>query len=229
MKKECRICFDTDGAMIAPCLCNGTSKYVHIVCLERWRIMKNNDNFIKCPTCKYVYRTDQKHDYLRFLFEYKTFIVKVMPVVILFIVMTIYEKFINYLIDLLDPKQIVVNFIIGNITYILNVAIFLTTLELIFITEYPLTMIASVTFSSLIIYILINKYPWMKQNSGRGFLQALSLYIISICYNRSLSNITLGYHSMVKDKIIPGIDNYVNNCFVYLSSYRCVIKDREST
>ena len=37
--KECRICFnnDKDDEYIAPCLCSGTSKYVHISCLEKWR------------------------------------------------------------------------------------------------------------------------------------------------------------------------------------------------
>jgi E3 ubiquitin-protein ligase DOA10 len=225
MKKECRICFDTDGAMIAPCLCNGTSKYVHISCLERWRTTINNDNFIKCPTCKYVYRTDQKRDYLRFLFEYKTFIVKVIPVVIVLIVIMAYEKFIDYLIDLLDSKQIIINFIIDNVTYIYSFIILFVSLEMFFSIYQTITV---TIFSFLVTHILFNEYPWMKQWSGRGFLHLLSLYTISICYNRSLSNINMGYILMVNEQIISRIDKYVNNCFVYLSSYRCVIKDRES-
>ena len=38
--KECRICFENnesqDNLFISPCLCDGTSKYVHSKCLEQW-------------------------------------------------------------------------------------------------------------------------------------------------------------------------------------------------
>ena len=40
--KECRICLQSDDQddMIAPCLCSGSSKYVHRSCLDRWRITR---------------------------------------------------------------------------------------------------------------------------------------------------------------------------------------------
>ena len=37
---ECRICFENEGIdnpFISPCLCKGTSKYVHLSCLMTWR------------------------------------------------------------------------------------------------------------------------------------------------------------------------------------------------
>ena len=34
--KECRICTGTEGKFIAPCKCNGTTKYVHLDCLSKW-------------------------------------------------------------------------------------------------------------------------------------------------------------------------------------------------
>jgi len=40
MSNECRICFEPqtiDNIFIYPCACNGTSKYVHIKCLKKWR------------------------------------------------------------------------------------------------------------------------------------------------------------------------------------------------
>ena len=61
---ECRICFekeDEDNKFISPCLCNGTSKYVHIECLETWRnINKNGPGFNKCMECRYVYKFKYK-------------------------------------------------------------------------------------------------------------------------------------------------------------------------
>ena len=40
--KECRICFideniEPNKPFINPCACSGTSKWVHIECLNRWR------------------------------------------------------------------------------------------------------------------------------------------------------------------------------------------------
>lgn len=55
---QCRICLDDDNAsnMIYPCLCAGTSKYVHDKCLKQWIIMSDNPEYkIKCPSCQYTY------------------------------------------------------------------------------------------------------------------------------------------------------------------------------
>ena len=57
---ECRICFEKeeiDNKFISPCLCKGTSKFVHIKCLETWRtINKNGPGFDKCMECRYKYK-----------------------------------------------------------------------------------------------------------------------------------------------------------------------------
>lgn len=61
--KECRICFETSvqegDRFINPCRCNGTSKYIHHSCLEKWR----NESvgapaFYKCMECNYKYNFD---------------------------------------------------------------------------------------------------------------------------------------------------------------------------
>lgn len=51
--QQCRICFETDGTMISPCLCKGTSKYVHTECLERWRTFAKTPK--QCTVCKSAY------------------------------------------------------------------------------------------------------------------------------------------------------------------------------
>tara|TARA_B100001093_G_scaffold520349_1_gene614952 strand:- start:7372 stop:8196 length:825 start_codon:yes stop_codon:yes gene_type:complete len=58
-ENECRICFEEeteDNIFINPCLCKGTSKYVHINCLNQWRLNSNNPIArYQCSECKYNY------------------------------------------------------------------------------------------------------------------------------------------------------------------------------
>jgi E3 ubiquitin-protein ligase DOA10 len=56
---SCRICSEEDTIenLIAPCKCNGSSKYVHRECLDAWR---NRDgigtkNFKQCYVCGFTY------------------------------------------------------------------------------------------------------------------------------------------------------------------------------
>ena len=61
INKECRICFDNayqaDNEFISPCLCNGTSKYIHKNCLEKWRSFADNLKARKkCMACNAEYQ-----------------------------------------------------------------------------------------------------------------------------------------------------------------------------
>ena len=59
---ECRICLTGDEIenMISPCDCNGTNKYVHRRCLERWReIGQRRDASSRCPNCRQTYSFEQ--------------------------------------------------------------------------------------------------------------------------------------------------------------------------
>lgn len=60
---NCRLCFDTfNDELFSPCLCNGSNKYIHRSCLEKWRMSNYNENTAhQCPTCKYEYRIEQSH------------------------------------------------------------------------------------------------------------------------------------------------------------------------
>ena len=61
---ECRICFENEGIgnpFISPCLCKGTSKYVHTSCLMTWRqLNRDGAAFKKCMECnkEYVIKTN---------------------------------------------------------------------------------------------------------------------------------------------------------------------------
>ena len=59
IEKTCRICLESNNInnMIYPCKCNGTSKYVHKKCLQKW--ISQTHNIIakyRCMECNYQYK-----------------------------------------------------------------------------------------------------------------------------------------------------------------------------
>ena len=63
--RQCRICLDTDDAesLIAPCRCAGTQRWVHRPCLDEWRAQERVPRaFTQCPTCHFVYETEEHDD-----------------------------------------------------------------------------------------------------------------------------------------------------------------------
>lgn len=54
----CRVCYcDDDPRLIKPCSCSGTMEWVHRRCLDDLRCT-SEENFTRCPTCKFKYVTD---------------------------------------------------------------------------------------------------------------------------------------------------------------------------
>ena len=56
--KECRICYKVDFIqnLISPCQCNGTLKYVHRNCIDKFIESTENDNFkTQCYICNIKY------------------------------------------------------------------------------------------------------------------------------------------------------------------------------
>jgi hypothetical protein len=70
--EECRICFDIEtekNKFISPCRCSGTSKFVHIKCINKWRrVNKGKDAYIQCMECRENYIIRRK-----FIVEYYPF------------------------------------------------------------------------------------------------------------------------------------------------------------
>ena len=51
---ECRICRDTEGEMVSPCLCRGSMEYVHEKCMYEWVKTKwrSHGTYGKCEVCQ---------------------------------------------------------------------------------------------------------------------------------------------------------------------------------
>ncbi|KAG0282899.1 hypothetical protein BGZ96_012731 [Linnemannia gamsii] len=44
------------GRLISPCLCKGSTRYIHLGCLEQWRTTSSlRENFYRCEICHYEY------------------------------------------------------------------------------------------------------------------------------------------------------------------------------
>ena len=73
--EECRICFDVEtekNKFISPCRCSGTSKYVHIKCLNKWRrVNRGKDAYNQCMECRenYIIRRKYRVEYYPFELE----------------------------------------------------------------------------------------------------------------------------------------------------------------
>lgn len=60
---NCRICYSeatSENALISPCVCAGSMKYIHAECLRTWR--QYPDQYTKCPVCKTVYFSNVKFE-----------------------------------------------------------------------------------------------------------------------------------------------------------------------
>lgn len=58
-EKECRICLENDkiDEFIHPCLCDGTSKWVHSSCINKWRQLNiSRKGYYQCMECNYKYK-----------------------------------------------------------------------------------------------------------------------------------------------------------------------------
>lgn len=61
-ERLCRVCFcgEEAGRLLAPCRCRGSCKYVHVSCLNEWRVASANPHsFYRCDQCGYRYRTER--------------------------------------------------------------------------------------------------------------------------------------------------------------------------
>lgn len=59
-KRRCRVCFGEDEVqLIAPCLCDGNSKWIHRDCLNKWRASRTNPRALThCEVCLFQYEID---------------------------------------------------------------------------------------------------------------------------------------------------------------------------
>ena len=57
---SCRICLESDGVLISPCGCKGSTAYVHQACIREWVNVKQSDT---CEICKQQFYKEEHCSY----------------------------------------------------------------------------------------------------------------------------------------------------------------------
>merc|ERR1719350_2051088 len=90
-ERQCWVCFSSEeddpvAAWVHPCLCKGTTKWVHQVCIQRWVDEKqkgNNSTGVVCPQCgaDYIIQFPASPPFLRLLDALDKLVGRLCPVV----------------------------------------------------------------------------------------------------------------------------------------------------
>jgi len=107
--RECRICFELENneyIFISPCDCKGTSKYVHLECLQKWRkLNRGRYAYDRCMECTKEYLIRKKYKNENFIFKIKTRDQLYLPYILVIpfgFILTYYDSNLNilYFMDL---------------------------------------------------------------------------------------------------------------------------------
>lgn len=90
-ERQCWVCFasqedDPVAAWVAPCLCKGTTKWVHQVCIQRWVDEKQKGNStagVSCPNCgtEYFIKFPESSAVIRVLDTMDKLVAKLCPII----------------------------------------------------------------------------------------------------------------------------------------------------
>jgi len=90
-ERQCWVCFasqedDPVAAWVAPCLCKGTTKWVHQVCIQRWVDEKQKGNStagVSCPQCgtEYFIKFPESSAVIRLLDTLDKLVARLCPVI----------------------------------------------------------------------------------------------------------------------------------------------------
>ena len=103
----CRICFETGGDLIVPCLCSGSSLYIHRPCLDDWRAVNMGKKpFSECGTCHFPYQYEPPplppSDLTQATLRYRLLVIR--DIAIALIAITLILTLIAYIIAQLDTQ-----------------------------------------------------------------------------------------------------------------------------
>ena len=172
--KECRICFETNNSntLISPCLCDGSSKYIHKNCLYEWMTKTTSDDAkIRCMECNFVYKYETS--YIQNILIINTILNYRYNLYIIFSILNIIYGYLLYLIN--NKKNILINIPNNNNIYsnyyfcgcLLQLIIFIISISIVYI-KYNLQIkinrsniiknIFFITVTYLILYLNYNIY-----------------------------------------------------------------------
>ena len=111
----CRICFESkdtiEDPLIFPCLCNGSSKFVHKNCLNAWinNHHPDEDAYNMCMECNYKYQYEIIDHDLPYLYHYWTMIITNPGVSCIYVIISYFIKDTNIYDHICDNLNIPTN------------------------------------------------------------------------------------------------------------------------
>lgn len=109
----CRICLEEEkniNSLISPCRCSGSSKHVHIQCLQNWRRVSRNSNGVgenECMECKTKYLIRKNHDREKVIKFHMGSLMQLLYYIPLVVSMIVYMNDTNYnFVTFLDGGEI---------------------------------------------------------------------------------------------------------------------------
>jgi hypothetical protein len=123
INKTCRVCLSEDNdIMVAPCGCNGTIKYIHMACLEKW--IKISGNGETCPSCKtyyteeFIIKPSRRGELIEFFMDWSFItVIQVLLVILLFGIVFDGQIKIYYIVHVIIPIFITIRLINLFINY----------------------------------------------------------------------------------------------------------------
>jgi len=117
--KECRICFENEpDDFINPCLCDGTSKWIHRDCLNEWReTNRDGKAYTNCMECNYEYLYKLKYQKEKKLYKHN--LINKYKISYLFFIY-LASLPLTFIYEILDEKNTLTQLLCFNNTYCIN-------------------------------------------------------------------------------------------------------------
>jgi len=192
----CRICHggDEEGRLFSPCRCKGSMKYVHIQCLNSWRISSaNSSSYFQCDTCHYKYHFQRTS--ISKLFS--SFIVLQITTFLVFLLLIIFAGYLWKIVEFFaleepDNDRSFLSLLCIDLYHLLSGAI----------------LVGLVGFLQLVFFMHIGPFYGL----GRGGKSTIELVILGVIISIGLIKAFVGLYGIVKkqtQKILLKVEDII--------------------
>lgn len=172
----CRICLEDDDLenLIYPCMCNGSSKYVHKYCLNQWRTISSNSEALnKCFECNYTYITVNSNYNPSFLSKFFKFLSN--NIIIFFIFNFVIISILYEIINIIDKNNKLVNLLVNNNQKNKNIYLYY---NIIWATIFYIIILLLLAIFNFILFIKKKKIYLKYYISTKSYIISLCIIII---------------------------------------------------
>ncbi len=216
--KQCRICLQEDNIdnLIYPCKCNGYIKYVHSICLNKWRQMNDSPTKMredKCDICSFFFIKKgiplKRNNFFKLINNH--FLTMILLVIFL---LTFYSCLI-YAIDATKKLAKLINLYGNNlqttrIYFIINYCVWVLLMKCVMISEFKrmnkMWITKYILYKGNCIYLLFYIAIVLHYTIGWNYTNIVS----DILYGLFIELSILQRHIYIINKINEEMDEIIN-------------------